>query len=98
MKYLSGEFGKEELQTMLLALDHDKHVSEAGTHGEMRGKNAKITEQLRKPAPGDGMPDLDGGGNLPQNDANSPDLGALNRFEGEPDIFARGGEKRTVRR
>lgn len=97
-KYLKGEFGEEELRSVLLMLDHDKHVEEAGAAGELKGKNAKMTEKLRKPTPGDGMPDLDGGGNLPQNDREAPDLGALNRFEGEPDIFARGGERRTVRR
>ncbi len=97
-KYYSGEFGEEEIIGMLKLLDHDKNVEEAGMAGEVKGKNAQMKERLRKPTKGDGLPDLDGGGNLPSNDVDAPDLGALNRFSGEPDIFARGGEKRTVRR
>ena len=42
------------------AINHDSDVEIAGHEGEVRGKNTKIEENLRKQKKGDGIPNIDG--------------------------------------
>ena len=94
---LRGIFSPQTLDMVRKAISHDRDVSAASEEGEIRGRNAKIEERLRRPAKGDGTPTLGGGngGNAP---AGKP-LGALERFgEGNTSIWDKGGEKRIQHR
>jgi hypothetical protein len=55
-----GKFSAESVKMALKALRHDDDVALAGNEGEVRGRNTKIEEKLRKPAQGDGTARLDG--------------------------------------
>lgn len=90
-----GKFTRETLEMTLKALNYDKAVEQANDEGEVRGRNAKIEEKLRKPTKGDGTARLDGkNGGQPQR--TMPNLGAIDRYgDGNQTIFERGGEKRT---
>ena len=55
-----GKFTPESLNMALKAIKHDVDVTEASQEGEVRGKNAKIEERLRKRSKGDGTASLDG--------------------------------------
>lgn len=58
-----GKFTPETLQMILKAVRHDGDVATAQQEGEVAGRNAKITEKLRKPQQGDGIANLDGKNN-----------------------------------
>lgn len=88
-----GKFSPETIHMALHAVNHDKDVEEASTEGEIRGRNAKIDEKLRKQGLGDGTASLDGkngGAGIPRR---GPELGALSGA-GSTNIWERGGEKR----
>lgn len=55
-----GKFTEQSLQMAMKAMSHDEDVANAGHEGEVRGKNAKIKETLRKREKGDGMAQLNG--------------------------------------
>lgn len=55
-----GKFSPETIDMALKALHHDTDVAEADATGEVRGRNAKITDKLRKAKSGDGMPTMGG--------------------------------------
>jgi hypothetical protein len=55
-----GKFAVETIKMALKAINYDADVATAGDEGEVRGRNAKITEKLRKPQGGDGTAVLDG--------------------------------------
>lgn len=57
---IMGKFTPETLDMVVKALNHDADVAAAGEEGEVAGRNAKITEKLRKSKKGDGLPSLDG--------------------------------------
>ncbi len=92
---ITGKFSKETLEMGLKAVRHDSDVETAGEEGEVRGKNAKISERLRKRSEGDGTPSLTGkNGNAAPNRP-TPALGALDNYDdGYDTIWERGGEKR----
>ena len=92
-----GKFSRESMEMALKAIDHDSDVAIAEQDAEVRGRNAKINETLRKRGAGDGTAALQGKNNSGSRPA-GPDLGALNRFDRDDDIFSRGGEKRISRR
>lgn len=92
---MMGKFSPETIELIIKAQNYDNDVAQAGEEGEVRGKNAKVTETLRKPTRGDGTAQLDGknggGRRKPM-----PDMGAIDRYgDGNMNIFERGGEKRT---
>ena len=60
---IMGKFTEETLDIALKALNHDADVENANAEGEIAGRNAKITERLRKPEEGDGMPVMGGANN-----------------------------------
>ena len=88
-----GKFSEESIKAAFKAIDHDKDVEMASQEGEVRGRNAKIEERLRKPMKGDGMANLNGNaGATAKRDI--PELGVLNKYGGSADIWERGGMKR----
>jgi len=93
-----GKFTPETIDMAMKAINHDLDVAAAEHVGEVRGKNAKIDEKLRKQTGGDGIPALggkNGGSGAPRR---KRDMGALENYgEGVQNIWERGGEKRTVR-
>ena len=93
---IMGKFTRESMDMALKAINHDADVAEAGEDGEVRGKNAKISERLRKRGEGDGTPTLGGkNGNSPSA-RTAPSLGALDNYDdGYDTIWERGGEKRN---
>lgn len=95
-----GKFSAETIAMIIKAQNYDNDVAQAGEEGEVRGKNAKITEALRKPTRGDGTAQLDGKNGGSRGRQAMPDLGAIDRYaDGNMNIYERGGEKRTpVRR
>lgn len=92
-----GKYSRESMEMALKAINHDEDVATADADAEVRGRNTKINETLRKRQAGDGTAPLNGRNGRVEKPA-GPDLGALNRFDGNDDIFARGGEKRISRR
>ena len=55
-----GKFTRESLELAHKALNYDADVEAAGEEGEVAGRNAKITENLRKSNKGDGTAPLGG--------------------------------------
>lgn len=55
-----GKFSTETLDMACKALNYDADVAAAGEEGEVTGRNAKITENLRKSKKGDGTAPLGG--------------------------------------
>lgn len=92
-----GKFTPEALDMAMKAINHDQDVAAAALEGEVKGKNTKAEEKLRKPK-GDGMPALNGkngGGGTPKPKRN---LGALDNFgDNNKTIWERGNEKRIPR-
>lgn len=73
---LLGKFSRENVSMALKALNHDSDVEQADREGEVRGRNTKIEEKLRKRTKGDGTAPLDGknGGTSRQRPKNIFDL------------------------
>lgn len=91
--YFLGKISAETIRMALKALNYDADVEEAEAVGEVRGRNAKIEEKLRKPGKGDGTANLSGkhfGGV----NRELPELGAIERYNNLSNIWERGGEKR----
>ncbi|MCC8176521.1 MAG: hypothetical protein LIO91_08840 [Bacteroidales bacterium] len=57
---VSGVYTEETMRMALKAVGYDAAVAKAGASGEVRGKNAKIEAQLRKPQRSDGTARLGG--------------------------------------
>lgn len=55
-----GKFSPETLDMACKALNYDADVAAAGEEGEVTGRNAKITEKLRKSNKGDGTAPIGG--------------------------------------
>jgi hypothetical protein len=92
-----GKFSRDTILFALKAQNYDNDVERASEEGEVRGRNTRAKEQLRKPSQGDGTANLDGKNGVGQHRSqNMPNLGVLDRYgEGNLSIFERGGEKRT---
>lgn len=92
---LLGKFSAESIRMALKALNHDVDVQEANHIGEVKGRNSKIKETLRKGRTNDGTANLAGknGGSASKR---MPDLGAIAHSYGTKDIWERGGEKRKA--
>lgn len=61
---VQGRFTADTLKMVLRAINYDADIQEASHTAEVRGRNAKIEETVRKRQSGDGMPQL-GGGSVP---------------------------------
>lgn len=91
---LLGKFSRESISMALKALKHDADVETADREGEVRGRNTKIEERLRKDTKSDGTASLgskNGSSGVPRN---MLDLGAIDQDYGMQNIWERGGEKR----
>lgn len=58
-----GKFSRETMDMAMKAINHDADVETAAYEGEVRGRNTKIDEKLRKQKQGDGLAQLDGKNN-----------------------------------
>ena len=58
-----GKFSKETILMAMKAINHDADVETANREGEVRGRNTKITEKLRKGSKGDGVGMIEGRNN-----------------------------------
>lgn len=89
-----GKFTVDSMDMARKALNHDIDVEDAEMTGEVRGKNTRVEEKLRRRNTGDGTSSLGegatGGTSRPQ-----PNLGALGNMSAGANIWERGGEKRT---
>lgn len=91
-----GKFSPETIDMALRALHHDSDVEEADQAGEVRGRNAKITETLEKRAKTDGTAPLAGKNGGAGTARQPPHLGALDQYgDNNKSIWERGGEHRT---
>ena len=93
---IMGKFTKESILMALKALHHDSDVEQASQEGEVRGRNTKIEEKLRKGNKSDGTANLgskNGGG---KGKRQMPDLGVIDQNYGTQNIWERGGEKRKA--
>ncbi len=88
-----GKFTPESIRMALDAVNHDEDVEYARGEGEVAGRNARITERLRKRGKTDGTASL-GGRNAGETPRDTPELGALAMADNNT-IWERGGEKRT---
>ncbi len=57
---IDGNITPDVLQMMMNAQNYDKDIASAQQEGEVRGRNAKIEEKLRKSESGDGVGHLEG--------------------------------------
>ncbi|MBQ8270784.1 MAG: hypothetical protein IJZ22_06245 [Bacteroidaceae bacterium] len=92
---IMGKFTRESVIMALKAIKHDSDVEQADREGEVRGRNTKIEEKLRKGSKSDGTANLgskNGGGKGTAREM--PDLGAIDQNYGTQNIWERGGEKR----
>lgn len=89
-----GKFTKETIEMAYKALYHDADVAQAAHEGQVKGRNEKIDEKLRKRKANDGTAVLDGKSGKPSRQA-TPHLGALDNFgDDSKNIWERGEEKR----
>lgn len=61
-----GKFSRESMEMALKAIHHDEDVAEAAQDGEVKGRNTKINETLRKRGEGDGVASMEGSNNSPK--------------------------------
>lgn len=93
--FIVGRITPETMQLAFKAINHDVDVEQAGMEGEIRGKNGKIEEKLRKKDKGDGTADLNGKNHNARSQKQMPSLGALDNYgDNTQNIWERGGEKR----
>lgn len=88
---LLGKFSRDSINMAIKAIKHDEHVEQADREGEIRGKNTKIEEKLRRDGQTDGAANL-GGKHSGGSARPMPDLGAIGH--NNTSIWERGGEKR----
>lgn len=94
---IMGKFTRESVAMALKAIRHDSDVEQADREGEVRGRNTKIEEKLRKGSKNDGTINLgskNGGGKGGTREM--PDLGVIDQNYGTQNIWERGGEKRRT--
>ena len=93
---IMGKFSRESIVMALKAIRHDSDVEQADREGEVRGRNSKIEEKLRRGNRNDGTASLGskhGGGRGSTREM--PDLGVIDQNYGTQSIWERGGEKRS---
>ena len=60
-----GKFSRESMDMAYKAINHDTDVEAAADEAEVRGRNSRIEEKLRKRNDSDGLAALDGANNTP---------------------------------
>ena len=63
---LMGKVSRKSLDMGLKAIRHDEDVAEAADAAEIKGKNTRVKEELRKRGAGDGVSSLEGTNNPPK--------------------------------
>lgn len=63
--FILGKFTPETFEMIMKAMNHDMDVANAQEEGEVAGRNAKITENLRRSKKGDGLQTLNGRNGVP---------------------------------
>jgi DNA repair exonuclease SbcCD ATPase subunit len=91
---LLGKFSPDSIHMALKALNHDGDVEQADREGEIRGRNTKIEEKLRKGGKSDGTANLAGKNGGKGMARQMPDLGVIERGYDSKNIWERGGERR----
>lgn len=77
---IQGNYTVDDLRWALNAENHDADVQQASEEGEVRGRNTKIKEKLRKAEGGDQLPALNGGqGKAPKPQKVNPFEAAANQ-------------------
>jgi len=61
-----GKYSRESMEMARKALNHDTDVEDAAQEAEVRGKNTRVKEELRKRKDTDGISALDGTPNTPK--------------------------------
>lgn len=90
-----GKFTPEIIDMAMKAQNYDADVAQAEAEGEVKGRNARIKEQLRTRKQGDGIAALDGKSGVTQEGEPMPNMGAIGRYgDSMQSIWERGGEKR----
>ena len=93
-----GKISRDAMEMAIKALNYDEAVATAEHEGEVRGKNTKVQETLRKQKAGDGTAALAGQNKQAAQKPPRPSLGALENYgEGNKNIWERGGENRKRR-
>ncbi len=93
--FMMGKISDETIEMAIKAQNFDAAVEQAEQEGEVRGKNAKIEEKLRKSTKGDGTAALSGKNGSNGGNRAVPDLGAIDRYGvGATTIWERGDMKR----
>lgn len=75
-----GIFSPESIDMAMKAIKHDTDVEQAAAEAEVRGKNTKVEEKLRKSSKSDGVPQLNGSNNQAGNQRPRRSMGALDRY------------------
>lgn len=98
VSFVKGIVTPDDVKMVLNALNHDADVADATREGEVKGRNTRIVETLRKKKAGDGLPNMNAGGAMETKKPEMPDLGVLNSYgDDSKDIWERGGFKRVRR-
>ena len=94
-----GIFASDHIEMAAKALGYDNAVAEAEQQAEIRGRNEQLESKYRGAKQTDGMPRFSGEGGAPQaGQPQKPQMGALDRYDGnQNDIFARGNERKRTR-
>lgn len=89
--YVMGKITPATMELAFKAMNYDTDVAEASEEGEIKGRNTKIEERLKKEKSGDGMPADMSGRNNSQKKAPKP-MGVLDEITGDS-IWDRGKKK-----
>ena len=98
LDFVKGQISVDDVQMILKAINHDADVEDATREGEVKGRNTRIVEKLRKQKAGDGLPNITSGGGSAPKKPELPDMGALNGYgDDSQSIWDRGNYKRVKR-
>lgn len=96
-KAILGEITREMLETKLKGLNYDNDIAEAEQVAEVRGKNTKIEEKMKKLSPDENLPPMiEGKGTASTPKKGNKTTDALDRLTRKPNIFE--GIKYTSRK
>ena len=96
--FVKGTITVDDVKMILNAINHDADVADATREGEVKGRNTRIVEKLRKQKAGDGIPNIGAGGNMTPKAPELPDMGVLNDYgDNSQSIWDRGNYKRVKR-
>lgn len=78
--YIYGKITPQMVEQAMIAINRDRDVAQAEHEGEVRGRNAKIMDKIKKEDKSDNLPsDLNAGKDVSGGGMRMPDLGVLDR-------------------